>query len=153
MIDCGFVKIRSYNPYLDYEMLIVVPVSKATAIQRAGRAGRNQSGKCFRLYSQQIFDNSLPSTSSPEMSRSNLVGVILQLKAMGISNILNFDFLSPPQDSNMLRALQILYSLGALDGDWRLTDPLGNTLVEFPVDPYVAKIVHTLFSLLITLVN
>ncbi|KAH0619085.1 hypothetical protein JD844_018733 [Phrynosoma platyrhinos] len=93
VIDCGFVKLRAYNPKTAIECLVVVPVSKASANQRAGRAGRNRSGKCYRLYTEEDFEK-LPQSTIPEMQRSNLAPVILQLKALGIDNVLRFPFLS-----------------------------------------------------------
>ena len=74
----------------------------------------------------------------PEMQRSNLATVILQLKAIGIENVLYFDFLSPPNSSIMIRALEVLYSLKALDDYARLTMPFGMNLAEFPLDPFLA---------------
>ncbi|CEJ00506.1 hypothetical protein RMCBS344292_14559 [Rhizopus microsporus] len=121
------------------EALVVTPVSKASALQRAGRAGRVRPGKAFRLYTEETY-NSLRDTSIPEIQRSNLAPVILQLKALGIDNVLRFDFLTPPPAELMTRALELLYSLKALDDVGRLTIPLGMHLAEFPVDPMLAKI-------------
>ncbi|NXU60663.1 DHX35 helicase, partial [Horornis vulcanius] len=111
VIDCGFVKLRAYNPRTAIECLVVVPVSKASAKQRAGRAGRNRSGKCYRLYTEEDFEK-LPKSTVPEMQRSNLAPVILQLKALGIDNVLRFPFLSPPPAQSMVQALELLYALG-----------------------------------------
>ncbi|KAJ3117359.1 ATPdependent RNA helicase [Physocladia obscura] len=137
VVDCGVVKIKAYNPKTAMESLIIVPVSKASAQQRAGRAGRTKPGKCFRLYTEKAY-LSLFDTSIPEMQRSDLVSVILQLKAMGIENVLRFDFLSPPSAESMAKALELLYSLKALDDYGRLTMPFGLQLAEFPVDPPMA---------------
>ncbi|XP_062466073.1 probable ATP-dependent RNA helicase DHX35 isoform X3 [Pezoporus occidentalis] len=104
VIDCGFVKLRAYNPKTAIECLVVVPVSKASANQRAGRAGRNRSEEDFEK---------LPKSTVPEMQRSNLAPVILQLKALGIDNVLRFPFLSPPPAQSMVQALELLYALGA----------------------------------------
>ncbi|KAI1233316.1 hypothetical protein IHE44_0004486 [Lamprotornis superbus] len=111
VIDCGFVKLRAYNPKTAIECLVVVPVSKASANQRAGRAGRSRSGKCYRLYTEEDFEK-LPKSTVPEMQRSNLAPVILQLKALGIDNVLRFPFLSPPPAQSMVQALELLYALG-----------------------------------------
>ncbi|NXC43556.1 DHX35 helicase, partial [Penelope pileata] len=111
VIDCGFVKLRAYNPKTAIECLVVVPVSKASANQRAGRAGRNRSGKCYRLYTEEDYEK-LPKSTVPEMQRSNLAPVILQLKALGIDNVLRFPFLSPPPAQSMVQALELLYALG-----------------------------------------
>lgn len=78
----------------------------------------------------------------PEMQRTNLATVVLQLKALGIDDVLHFDFMSSPPSDNMIRALEILYSLGALDDDSKMTDPVGTTLAELPVDPLMGKAVR-----------
>ncbi|KAM7126562.1 putative ATP-dependent RNA helicase DHX35 isoform 2-T2 [Molossus nigricans] len=111
VIDCGFVKLRAYNPRTAIECLVVVPVSQASANQRAGRGGRSRSGKCYRLYTEEAFDK-LPQATVPEMQRSNLAPVILQLKALGIDNVLRFHFMSPPPAQSMVQALELLYALG-----------------------------------------
>ncbi|XP_031228456.1 probable ATP-dependent RNA helicase DHX35 isoform X1 [Mastomys coucha] len=138
VIDCGFMKLRAYNPRTAIECLVVVPVSQASANQRAGRGGRNRSGKCYRLYTEDAFDQ-LPQSTIPEMQRSNLAPVILQLKALGIDNVLRFHFMSPPPAQSMVQALELLYALGGLDKDCRLTEPLGMRIAEFPLNPMFAK--------------
>ncbi|KAM3581319.1 hypothetical protein VKS41_006147 [Umbelopsis sp. WA50703] len=105
VIDCGFVKLRAYNPKTGMESLTVAPISKASAKQRAGRAGRLKPGKCFRLYTEESFMQ-LRDSSVPEMQRSNLAPVILQLKALGIDNVLRFHFLTAPPVEMMTRALE-----------------------------------------------
>ncbi|XP_059934789.1 probable ATP-dependent RNA helicase DHX35 isoform X4 [Mesoplodon densirostris] len=138
VIDCGFVKLRAYNPRTAIECLVVVPVSQASASQRAGRGGRSRSGKCYRLYTEEAFDQ-LPQSTVPEMQRSNLAPVILQLKALGIDNVLRFHFMSPPPAQSMVQALELLYALGGLDKDCHLTEPLGMRIAEFPLNPMFAK--------------
>ncbi|RGB39678.1 P-loop containing nucleoside triphosphate hydrolase protein [Rhizophagus diaphanus] len=139
VIDCGFVKLRAYNPKTGMESLTVVPISKASAQQRAGRAGRVMPGKAYRLYTEDSFYK-LRDASIPEIQRSNLAQVVLHLKALGIDNVLRFDFMTPPPAGLMIRALELLYSLKALDDYGRLTMPLGMQLAEFPVDPMLGKI-------------
>ncbi|KAI8339434.1 P-loop containing nucleoside triphosphate hydrolase protein [Chlamydoabsidia padenii] len=139
VIDCGFVKIRAYNPKTGMEALLVTPISKASALQRAGRAGRVRPGKSFRLYTEDSY-NQLKDTSIPEIQRTNLAPVILQIKALGIDNVLRFDFITSPPAIFMIRALELLFSLKALDDVGRLTIPLGMQLAEFPVDPMLGKI-------------
>ena len=95
VVDCGFVKFRAFNPKLGIETLTATAVSQASATQRAGRAGRTKPGKCFRLYTEADY-SSLPETTPPEIQRSNLAPLILQLKALGIDNVLRFNFLTPP---------------------------------------------------------
>ncbi|KAJ3053474.1 hypothetical protein HK097_004188 [Rhizophlyctis rosea] len=145
VVDAGFVKLRSYNPRTSMEALIVSHESKAAAQQRAGRAGRTRPGKAYRLFTEEAF-NALPDNNVPEMQRSNLATVILQLKALGIENVLRFDFLSPPPVEIMTRALELLYSLQALDDYGRMTMPFGVHLAEFPVDPLLATMLLNSFK-------
>ena len=142
VIDTGFVKLRAYNPSSGIETLTPVPVSKASAIQRAGRAGRTRPGKCFRLYPEASY-HTLPETTIPEIQRSNLAPVVLQLKALGIDNIVRFNFLTPPPSSLVVRALELLYSLGAVDDYAKLTKPLGTRMAELAVEPMMAKVLLT----------
>jgi len=139
VIDCGFVKLRAYNPTTGIETLTAVPVSKASATQRAGRAGRTKPGKCYRLYTEQNYAN-LEESTVPEIQRSNLAPVILQLKALGIDNIARFDYLTPPPAELVIRALELLYSLGALDDYAKLTQPLGTRMAELAVEPMMGKV-------------
>ncbi|CAH1269625.1 DHX35 [Branchiostoma lanceolatum] len=139
VVDSGFVKLRAYNPQSGVESLVITPVSQASADQRAGRAGRVRSGKVFRLYTEEDF-HKLQTNTVPEMQRSNFAFVILQLKALGISNILRFNFLSSPPAQIVIRGLEVLYALGALDKDGELTRPLGSNMAEFPLSPMFAKI-------------
>ena len=139
VIDCGFVKLRAFNPKTGIDTLTATPVSKASATQRAGRAGRTKPGKCYRLYTQPAYEN-LPEATVPEIQRSNLAPIILQLKALGIDNVLRFDFLTPPPAELMIRALELLYSLGAVDDYAKLTRPLGVRMAELSVEPMMAKV-------------
>jgi ATP-dependent RNA helicase DDX35 len=139
VIDTGFVKLRAYNPSSGIESLTRVPISQASAIQRAGRAGRTKPGKCFRLYTEPSY-HALPKTTAPEIQRSNLAPVVLQLKALGIDNIVRFNFLTPPPSSLVVRALELLYSLGAVDDYAKLTKPLGTRMAELAVEPLMAKV-------------
>ncbi|UKZ81959.1 hypothetical protein TrVFT333_009738 [Trichoderma virens FT-333] len=138
VIDCGFVKLRAYNPKTGIETLTTTPISKASASQRAGRAGRTKPGKCYRLYTEDAYQT-LPETNPPEIQRSNLATTILQLKALGIDNVVRFDFLSAPPSELMSKALELLYSLGALDEYAKLTQPLGSRMAELAVEPMMAK--------------
>lgn len=88
------------------------------------RAGREAPGKCFRLYTEDDFEG-LENVTEPEIRRANLASVVLQLKALGISDPLKFDFMDPPPKGSLLRALELLLALGALDINGRLTKPLG----------------------------
>ncbi|KAF1839351.1 P-loop containing nucleoside triphosphate hydrolase protein [Decorospora gaudefroyi] len=138
VIDSGYVKLRSYNASLGIETLSIVPVSKASATQRAGRAGRTRPGKCFRLYTERAHQE-LQEATFPELARANLAPVLLQLLNLGITNLIRFDYLSPPPSSLVTRALDLLYSLDALDPYGRLTKPLGTRMAELPLEPQLAR--------------
>ncbi|CAO2186162.1 unnamed protein product [Urochloa humidicola] len=141
VVDSGFSKQKCYNPISDIESLVVAPISKASARQRAGRAGRVRPGKCFRLYTEECYLNEMQSEGIPEMQRSNLVSCIIQLKALGIDNILGFDWPASPSPEAMIRALEVLFSLGILDEDAKLTVPIGFQVSEIPLDPMISKMI------------
>jgi ATP-dependent RNA helicase DDX35 len=134
------IQLRVFNPVTGMDILRIAPTSRASANQRAGRAGRTSSGKCLRLYPETAF-SSLTSSTPPEICRSDVALFILQLKALGIDNILRFDFMTPPPARMLERGLEFLFSLGALDDNGRLTTGLGARMAELPVDPAMAKIV------------
>ncbi|XP_054802577.1 probable pre-mRNA-splicing factor ATP-dependent RNA helicase DEAH9 [Prosopis cineraria] len=139
VVDSGFSKQRFYNPISDIENLVVAPISKASARQRAGRAGRVRPGKCYRLYTEEYYINDMPDEGIPEIQRSNLVSCVIQLKALGIDNILGFDWPASPSPEAMIRALEVLFSLGVLDDDAKLTSPTGFQVAEIPLDPMISK--------------
>ncbi|CAN3374309.1 hypothetical protein DIURU_000812 [Diutina rugosa] len=138
VVDSGFVKLNAYDARLGMDTLKVVPISQAQANQRSGRAGRTAPGKCYRLYTEKAYEREMKATTTPEIQRQNLSHTILMLKAMGINDLLGFDFMDPPPKSAMLVALRDLYTLGALNDEGFLT-PLGRSMAEFPMDPMLAK--------------
>lgn len=138
VIDPGFVKQNAYDPKLGMDSLVVTPISQAQAKQRAGRAGRTGPGKAFRLYTEAAFQSEMLPTSIPEIQRQNLSTTILMLKAMGINDLLHFDFMDPPPTNTMLTALEELYALSALDDEGLLTR-LGRKMADFPMEPALAK--------------
>ncbi|CAO3679685.1 unnamed protein product [Rhizopus stolonifer] len=138
VIDPGFAKQKVYNPRIRVESLLVSPISKASAQQRAGRAGRTRPGKSFRLYTENAFNQELIEQTYPEILRSNLGSVVLQLKKLGIDDLVHFDFMDPPAPETLMRALELLNYLGALDDDGELT-PTGELMSMFPLDPQLAK--------------
>ncbi len=140
VIDPGFNKQNSYNARTGMESLIVVPVSKASANQRAGRAGRVAAGKCFRLYTAWAYQHELEDNTVPEIQRVNLGNVVLMLKSLGINDLIHFDFLDPPPHETLVLALEQLYALGALNHLGELTK-LGRRMAEFPLDPMMAKMI------------
>ncbi|CAK9299061.1 unnamed protein product [Gordionus sp. m RMFG-2023] len=138
VIDPGFSKQKVYNPRIRVESLLVSPISKASSQQRAGRAGRTMPGKCFRLYTEVAFKKDMQDNTYPEILRSNLGSVVLQLKKLGIDDLVHFDFMDPPAPETLMRALELLNYLGALNDEGDLTD-LGSIMAEFPLDPQLAK--------------
>ncbi|KAH4807348.1 hypothetical protein HBH61_133780 [Parastagonospora nodorum] len=138
VVDPGFVKQSSYDGKLGMDRLQITPISQAQARQRSGRAGRTGPGKCFRLYTEAAFQNEMLPTTIPEIQRQNLSNTILMLKAMGINDLLHFDFMDPPPTNTMLTALEELYQLGALDDEGLLTR-LGRQMADFPMDPSLSK--------------
>ncbi|PUU82695.1 P-loop containing nucleoside triphosphate hydrolase protein [Tuber borchii] len=139
VIDPGFVKQNAFDPKLGMDSLVVTPISQAQAKQRAGRAGRTGPGKCYRLYTEAAFQSEMLPTSIPEIQRQNLSHTILMLKAMGINDLLHFDFMDPPPTNTMLTALEELYALSALDDEGLLTR-LGRKMADFPMEPALAKV-------------
>jgi len=131
VIDPGFSKQKVYNPRIRVESLLVSPISRASAHQRAGRAGRTQPGKCFRLYTEDSFKKDLQEQTYPEILRSNLGSVVLQLKKLGIEDLVHFDFMDPPAPETLMRALELLNYLGAIDDEGELT-AVGTMMAEFP---------------------
>mmetsp|Transcript_73999 Transcript_73999/g.143076 ORF Transcript_73999/g.143076 Transcript_73999/m.143076 type:complete len:902 (-) Transcript_73999:57-2762(-) len=142
VIDPGFCKQNSFNPRSGMESLIVVPCSKASANQRAGRAGRVKPGKCFRLYTKWSFEHELDDDNAPEIQRSNLGHVVLMLKSIGIDDLLHFDFMDPPPPETLIKALEQLYALSALNDQGDLTKA-GRRMAEFPMDPMLSKMLIT----------
>lgn len=140
VIDPGFSKQKVYNPRIRVESLLVTAISKASSQQRAGRAGRTKPGKCFRLYTEKAFKEEMQENTYPEILRSNLGSVVLQLKKLGIDDLVHFDFMDPPAPETLMRALELLNYLGALDDEGDITD-LGGMMAEFPLDPQLAKMV------------
>ncbi|CAM8881828.1 unnamed protein product [Rhodiola kirilowii] len=138
VIDPGFAKQNVYNPKQGLDSLVITPISQASAKQRAGRAGRTGPGKCYRLYTESAYRNEMSPTSVPEIQRINLGMTTLTMKAMGINDLLSFDFMDPPAPQALISAMEQLYSLGALDEEGLLTK-LGRKMAEFPLDPPLSK--------------
>jgi len=139
VVDPGFSKQKVYNPRVRVESLLVSPISRASARQRAGRAGRTRPGKCFRLYTEKSFHEDLHETSFPEILRSKLSNVVLTLKKLGIDDLVHFDFMDPPAAETLMRALELLNYVGALDDEGELTE-IGYQMSELPLDPQLAKL-------------
>jgi len=135
VIDTGFVKENHFNPRTGIESLLISPISQASAVQRAGRAGRTGPGNCFRLYTKWAYMNELPESTTPEIQRTNLSNTVLTLKSLRINNLLEFPFVDAPHPETLMRALELLY---ALRDDGELTK-LGRQMAEIPLDPKASK--------------
>ena len=138
VVDPGFVKQKVYNSKTGMDALVVTPISQAQAKQRAGRAGRTGPGKTYRLYTERAYRDEMLATPVPEIQRTNLASTVLQLKAMGINDLLHFDFMDAPPVEAMIHALELLHTLSALDDEGLLTR-LGRRMAEFPLDPNLSK--------------
>nr|CAD7569573.1 unnamed protein product [Timema californicum] len=121
VVDPGFVKQKVYNSKTGMDSLVVTPISQAQAKQRAGRAGRTGPGKCYRLYTERAYRDEMLPTPVPEIQRTNLATTVLQLKTMGINDLLHFDFMDAPPVESLIMALEQLHSLSALDNEGLLT--------------------------------
>lgn len=138
VVDCGRSKERHYDERTGVQSFKVGWVSKASADQRAGRAGRTGPGHCYRIYSSAIYESDFEQFASPEIMRMPVEGVALQMKAMGIHNILNFPFPTPPPRENLEKGLNLLHYLEALDEKEALTEH-GKAMSLFPLSPRFAR--------------
>ncbi|XP_019401242.1 PREDICTED: probable ATP-dependent RNA helicase DHX40 [Crocodylus porosus] len=134
VVDSGFVKQLNHNPRVGLDTLEVVPISKSEAMQRAGRAGRTSPGKCYRLYSEEFWDQCMPEHTIPEIKRTSLTSVILTLKCLAVHDVIRFPYLDRPEERHILEALKQLYQCGAIDRKGHVTR-LGELLVQFPLPP------------------
>jgi len=139
VVDPGFVKQKAYNPKVGMDSLVVVPISQASARQRAGRAGRTGPGKCYRLYTEPAYKNEMLPCNVPEIQRTNLGNTVLSMKAMGVNDLLHFDFMDAPPVQTLVAAMEQLFALGALDDEGLLTR-LGRRMAEFPMEPPLSKV-------------
>ncbi|XP_010515204.1 PREDICTED: probable pre-mRNA-splicing factor ATP-dependent RNA helicase DEAH3 [Camelina sativa] len=120
VVDPGFSMQKYYNPKTRLDSLVVSPISMASADQRARRAGTTGPGKCFRLYTQEIYSGLIP-LEVPEMYRANLVNTVLALKRLGVKDLLSLNFMDPPFPKTLFQALTDLFDLGAVDDEGNLT--------------------------------
>ncbi|WP_433349200.1 ATP-dependent RNA helicase HrpA [Micromonospora sp. CA-111912] len=144
VVDPGTARISRYSSRLKVQRLPIEPVSQASANQRKGRCGRTSDGICIRLYDEPDF-LSRPEFTDPEILRTNLASVILQMTSIGLGDVAAFPFIDPPDRRNVADGVNLLHELGALDPaetdpDKRLT-PLGRRLAQLPVDPRLARMV------------
>ncbi|KAK3054396.1 DEAH-box RNA helicase prp16 [Extremus antarcticus] len=140
VVDCGYSKLKVYNPRMGMDTLQITPISQANASQRAGRAGRTGPGKAFHLYTERAFRDEFYIATIPEIQRTNLANTVLMLKSLGVKDLLDFDFMDPPSQETITTSLFDLWALGALSNLGELTD-LGRQMSPFPMDPSLAKLV------------
>lgn len=136
VVDTGKAKVKQYRVRLGMESLLAKPISKSSAIQRAGRAGREAAGQCYRLYTQESYDTLLKDSDLPEIMRIDVLGAVLTMKARGIDDIFAFPLMDTPDDESFEKALLHLHVLGAIGDDGSLTE-MGRKMAFFPVTaPY-----------------
>ena len=140
VVDPGLVKQKEYDPATGMESLLVRPISRVAAAQRAGRAGRTCPGRCYRLYTAHALAHDMPAETVPEIGRVSLVGAVLHLKSLALPglDVLSFDFLDPPAVGALADALRQLHVLDAIDADGVIT-PLGREMAALPLDPPLAR--------------
>lgn len=138
VVDSGFVKQQVFDPKVGSEALVVAPISRAAAKQRAGRAGRTREGICFHLYTRSAL-RGLQAATAPEVQRCSLDGLVLQLLSLGIRNVAKFELPTPPPAAHLACALELLYALGAIDDSAALTSPLGEQLAELPLSSMLGR--------------
>ncbi len=139
VVDPGTARISRYSRRTKVQRLPIEPISQASAAQRAGRSGRTAPGVCIRLYSEEDFE-SRPRYTDPEILRTNLAAVILQMAALGFGDIEGFGFLDPPDARSVRDGVALLQELGAFDRAGELTD-VGRRLAQIPVDPRLARMI------------
>ncbi len=137
VIDAGFARISRYSHKSKVQRLPVERISQASANQRMGRCGRVAKGVCIRLYSEEDFESRTPFTE-PEIQRTNLAAVILQMKLLGFGEIDDFPFVDPPDSRLIKDGYRVLEEIGAIGGDQRVTK-LGRQLARLPVDPRIGR--------------
>jgi ATP-dependent RNA helicase DHX37/DHR1 len=139
VFDCGRSKEKKYDTKTGVQTFEIDWISKASASQRSGRAGRTGPGHCYRLYSSAVYENYFAEHGVPEVLRTPLESTVLQLKAMEIDHVVNFPFPTPPDRSQLATAEKLLSNLGALDAkSGRITDT-GKELIKHPVSPRFGK--------------
>lgn len=141
VIDSGLARVSRHDPGSGIQRLRVEPVSKASARQRRGRCGRISEGVCLRLYSEEDFAER-PDFTDPEIRRSNLAGVVLQMEHLGLGDPLEFPFVDPPQPKRVAQAYRVLEEIGALTKQGRAVHltGMGHSLARLPLDPRVGRL-------------
>jgi ATP-dependent RNA helicase DHR2 len=138
VIDCGKAKIKQHRARLGLQSLLVKPISKSSAIQRKGRAGREAPGKCYRLYTETEYLK-LQEVDLPEILRSDVVEAVLRMKARGVQDVASFPLMDPPEVDAIERALLSLHSIGALN-DYGDLNEIGKMMADFPLPPAYSRV-------------
>ncbi|KAI8912419.1 putative ATP-dependent RNA helicase [Gorgonomyces haynaldii] len=140
VVDCGKVKEKMHDPQTSMQFFKIQWASQASCDQRAGRAGRTGPGHCYRLYSSNVFFTLFEKFGKPEILKSPIDSVVLQMKSMGIENVVGFPFPTPPPKEGLIQAQKLLTSLGALESQtpFKITDQ-GRQMARFPISPRYAK--------------
>lgn len=141
VVDCGKSKVKQYRPRLGMESLLSRPISKTSAIQRAGRAGREAKGKCFRLYTAEDFKK-LEADEKPEILRCDVIEAVLKMKARGVEDVLDFPLMDRPDIIAMEKALLQLHVMGAINDDGQLT-VAGKQMAAYPLPAVYARVIVT----------
>lgn len=139
VFDCGRSKERQYDRLSGVQSYDIGWISKASANQRSGRAGRTGPGHCYRFFSSAVYERDFPSFSDPELLRMPIEGIVLQLKAMNLQHVVNFPFPTPPDRRALAKAEKLLTYLSALSSTGSVT-PVGQTMSVFPLSPRFARI-------------
>jgi len=139
VVDPGNARISRYSRRLKVQRLPIEPISQASAEQRAGRCGRVAPGVCIRLYSEEDYA-ARPRFTDPEILRTNLAAVLLQMAALELGDVEEFPFLDPPDRRSVRDGVQLLQELGAFDQHGEITD-LGRRLARLPVDPRLGRMI------------
>ncbi|GAB3680074.1 ATP-dependent RNA helicase HrpA [Actinocorallia lasiicapitis] len=139
VVDPGTARISRYSSRLKVQRLPIEAVSQASANQRKGRCGRTSDGICIRLYSEEDFAGR-PEFTDPEILRTNLASVILQMTSLGLGDVGKFPFIDPPDRRNIKDGLDLLHELNALDAERKLTE-VGRKLARLPVDPRMGRMI------------
>ena len=139
VVDPGTARISRYSRRTKVQRLPIEPISQASAAQRAGRSGRTAPGVCIRLYSEEDFE-SRPRYTDPEILRTNLAAVLLQMAALQLGDVEDFPFLDPPDRRSVRDGVQLLQELGAFDSAGAITD-IGRRLAQLPIDPRLGRMV------------
>ena len=141
VFDCGRAKEKQFDLFTGVQSFQIGWISKASANQRAGRAGRTGPGHCYRLYSSAVYEGDFAEYTDPEILRTPIEGVVLQMKSMGLHNVINFPFPTPPSRHGLAKAEKLLKNLGALSGEGQVTQ-IGRRLSTYPLSPRFGKMLY-----------